>query len=180
MMELIFYGDLFTDKFCPTTPKGKLFLKHFIIIFWWFCFSNIFRALHESIYTIMQLSPVRYCLKNNRRAPNILSCCLQMAENYCWDNRIKFLVRYMYDLDGNGYLNKNDFDCLAVKFTVMEGRGEWSDKRWRFTSHLFFMQCKISDNKLFSFSRYSMIMSDLWDQIAEIADLNKASKICKF
>lgn len=52
-----------------------------------------------------------------------------MAENYCWDNRIKFLVRYMYDLDGNGYLNKNDFDCLAVKFTVMEGRGEWSDKR---------------------------------------------------
>jgi len=75
-----------------------------------------------------------------------------MAENYCWDNRIKFLVRYMYDLDGNGYLNKNDFDCLAVKFTVMEGRGEWSDK---------------------SFSRYSMIMSDLWDQIAEIADLNK-------
>ena len=57
-----------------------------------------------------------------------------MAENYCWDNRIKFLVRYMYDLDGNGYLNKNDFDCLAVKFTVMEGRGEWSDKRWRFTS----------------------------------------------
>ena len=52
-----------------------------------------------------------------------------MAENYCWDNRIRFLVRYMYDLDGNGHLNKNDFDCLAVKFTVMEGRGEWSDKR---------------------------------------------------
>ena len=52
-----------------------------------------------------------------------------MAANYSWDNRIKFLVRYMYDLDNNGYLNKNDFDCLAVKFTILEGRGEWSDKR---------------------------------------------------
>ena len=51
----------------------------------------------------------------------------QMANS--WDNRIKFLVRYMYDLDNNGYLNKNDFDCLAVKFTVMEGKGEWNKKR---------------------------------------------------
>jgi len=49
-------------------------------------------------------------------------------------------------------MNKNDFDCLAVKFTLMEGRGEWNEK---------------------SFTRYSMIMSDLWDQISEIADLNK-------
>jgi len=71
---------------------------------------------------------------------------------YSWENRIKFLVRYMYDLDNNGFLNKNDFDCLAVKFTVMEGRGAWNEK---------------------SFTRYSMIMSDLWDQIADIADLNK-------
>jgi len=77
---------------------------------------------------------------------------VKMAANYSWDNRIKFLVRYLYDLDNNGYLNKNDFDCLAVKFTVMEGRGEWSEK---------------------SFTRYSMIMCDLWDQISEIADLNK-------
>ena len=51
----------------------------------------------------------------------------QMANS--WDNRIKFLVRYMYDLDNNGYLNKNDFDCLAVKFTIMEGKGEWNKKR---------------------------------------------------
>ena len=44
---------------------------------------------------------------------------------YSWDARIKFLVGYLYDLDNNGHMNKNDFDCLAVKFTVMEGRGEW-------------------------------------------------------
>ena len=57
-----------------------------------------------------------------------------------WDNRIKFLVRYLYDLDNNGFLNKNDFDCLAVKFTVMEGRGEWTEK---------------------SFTQYSMIMRSI-------------------
>ena len=79
-----------------------------------------------------------------------------MAAPCAWDNRIKFLVRYLYDLDNNGFLNKNDFDCLAVKFTVMEGRGEWTEK---------------------SFTQYSMIMSDLWDQIADIADLNKVRKI---
>ena len=79
-----------------------------------------------------------------------------MAASCAWDNRIKFLVRYLYDLDNNGFLNKNDFDCLAVKFTVMEGRGDWTEK---------------------SFTRYSMIMSDLWDQIADIADLNKVTTI---
>ena len=29
--------------------------------------------------------------------------------------------------------------------------------------------------EIFSFTRYSMIMSDLWDQISEIADLNKVT-----
>ena len=49
---------------------------------------------------------------------------------YSWDARIKFLVGYLYDLDNNGHMNKNDFDCLAVKFTLMEGRGEWNEKRF--------------------------------------------------
>merc|ERR1712156_582180 len=34
---------------------------------------------------------------------------------YSWDNRVKFVVRYMYDIDGNGSLDKNDFECLAVR-----------------------------------------------------------------
>ena len=40
-----------------------------------------------------------------------------------------YLSRYMYDLDNNGMLTRQDFECLAVKFTVMEGRGEWNQKR---------------------------------------------------
>jgi len=69
-----------------------------------------------------------------------------------WDNRIKFLVRYMYDLDNNGHLNQHDFDCLAVKFTLLEGRGQWN---------------KASHN------RYSKIMTNLWNEISDTADLNR-------
>ena len=47
-----------------------------------------------------------------------------------WDNRIKFIVRFMYDIDNNGHLDKNDFDCLAVKNTIMEGKGAWNEERW--------------------------------------------------
>merc|ERR1712107_754848 len=44
---------------------------------------------------------------------------------YSWDNRVKFVVRYMYDIDNNGFLDKNDFECLAVRNTVIEGKGDW-------------------------------------------------------
>ena len=37
--------------------------------------------------------------------PLIMLECFQMSA-YAWDNRIRFLVRYIYDLDNNGYLNK--------------------------------------------------------------------------
>ena len=33
--------------------------------------------------------------------------------------------RYMYDYDGNGILDQNDFECLAVRNTIMEGKGDW-------------------------------------------------------
>merc|ERR1711971_438232 len=45
---------------------------------------------------------------------------------YSWDNRVKFVVRYMYDIDGNGTLDKSDFECLAVRNTVIEGKGDWN------------------------------------------------------
>merc|ERR1712113_66977 len=46
---------------------------------------------------------------------------------YSWDNRVKFVVRYMYDIDNNGFLDKNDFECLAVRNTVIEGKGDWNE-----------------------------------------------------
>ncbi len=71
---------------------------------------------------------------------------------YTWDNRVRFVVRYMYDVDNNGLLDKNDFACLAVRNTVLEGKGQWDDAR---------------------FKANQKVMHDLWNEIAELADFNK-------
>merc|ERR1711883_10800 len=71
---------------------------------------------------------------------------------YSWDNRVKFVVRYMYDIDNNGFLDKNDFECLAVRNTVIEGKGEWNDA---------------------TFKKNQEVMANLWNEIAELADFNK-------
>ena len=71
---------------------------------------------------------------------------------YSWENRVKFVVRFMYDIDNNGFLDRNDFECLAVRNTVIEAKGKWCDERYK---------------------KNSQIMRDLWDQIAELADFNK-------
>ncbi|KAF2896927.1 hypothetical protein ILUMI_09251 [Ignelater luminosus] len=71
---------------------------------------------------------------------------------YSWDNRVNFVVRYLYDVDSNGYLDERDFACLALRATIIEGKGE------------------------FSFSRlheYQHIMLSLWEEMAELADFNK-------
>jgi len=75
---------------------------------------------------------------------------------YTWDNRVKYVVRYMYDIDNNGYLDKNDFECLALRNTLIEGRGEWCGEKYE-------------ANK--------KIMNDLWNEIAELADFNKDGEV---
>merc|ERR1712042_335013 len=73
-----------------------------------------------------------------------------------WSNRVKFIVRYMYDIDNNGVLDKTDFECLAVKNTIMELKGVWDKEKY--ASNL-------------------KIMTNLWDQIAEIADFDKNGEV---
>lgn len=75
---------------------------------------------------------------------------------YTWENRIKFIVRYMYDIDNNGYLDKNDFECLAVRNTVIELAGGWTKDKYE------------SNHK---------IMINLWNEIAELADFNKDGQV---
>lgn len=75
---------------------------------------------------------------------------------YTWDNRVKFVVRYMYDIDNNGYLDKNDFECLALRNTLIEGRGMWDDA---------------------AYAKNQKIMSDLWNEIAQLADFNKDGQV---
>merc|ERR1712128_161795 len=69
-----------------------------------------------------------------------------------WNNRVKF----MYDYDGNGVLDQNDFECLAVRNTVMEGKGDWDP-------------VKYEKNKA--------VMINLWQQIADIADFDKNGEV---
>jgi len=75
---------------------------------------------------------------------------------YSWDNRVKFVVRYMYDIDNNGYLDKNDFECLALRNTLIEGRGNF-DKA--------------------GYENNQKIMANLWNEIAELADFNKDGQV---
>merc|ERR1712107_978699 len=63
---------------------------------------------------------------------------------------------YMYDIDNNGVLDKTDFECLAVKNTIMEGKGAWDAS---------------------SYNKNKGVMINLWDQIAEIADFDKNGEV---
>ena len=56
------------------------------------------------------------------------------------------------DIDNNGILDKNDFECLAVRNSIMELAGDWTEAKYQ------------TNRK---------IMLDLWNEIADIADFNK-------
>merc|ERR1711909_97473 len=71
---------------------------------------------------------------------------------YSHDNRVKYVVRYLYDIDNNGVLDKNDFKCLAVRNTIVETNGDFPSER---------------------FAQNAKIMDDLWNEIALLADFDK-------
>merc|ERR1712007_100641 len=85
----------------------------------------------------------------------LLDSLLQEMANI-WSNRVKFIVRYMYDYDGNGVLDKNDFECLAVRNTIMEGKGSWNQEKY---------------------AKNKEVMTNLWNQISEIADFDKNGEV---
>ncbi|CAG4982278.1 unnamed protein product [Colias eurytheme] len=71
---------------------------------------------------------------------------------YSWDNRVAFVVRYLYDIDNNGYLDAHDFQCLALRTCVLEGKGDCSAARLQ---------------------KYEHIMLSLWEEITQLADFDK-------
>ncbi|CAH4029904.1 sarcoplasmic calcium-binding protein 1 isoform X2 [Pieris brassicae] len=71
---------------------------------------------------------------------------------YSWDNRVAFVVRYLYDIDNNGYLDSHDFQCLALRTCVLEGKGDCSAARLQ---------------------KYQNIMINLWEEISRLADFDK-------
>merc|ERR1712121_410018 len=72
------------------------------------------------------------------------------------DNRVKYVVRYLYDIDNNGVLDKNDFKCLAVRNTIVETKGDFPIER---------------------FNANLKVMENLWNEIAELADFDKNGEV---
>jgi len=62
----------------------------------------------------------------------------------------------MYDIDNNGYLDKNDFECLAVRTTVIESKGDFTPEKY-------------DENR--------KVMQNLWNEIADLADFNKDGQV---
>ena len=93
-----------------------------------------------------------FAVSQNFNCHLIVKIILFAAMAYSWDNRVKFVVRYMYDIDNNGILDKDDFECLAVRNTVIEGKGEWEEAK---------------------FKQNQEVMRNLWNEIADLADFNK-------
>lgn len=75
---------------------------------------------------------------------------------YSWDQRVEFIVRHMYDIDNNGFLDNNDFQCMALRAAVIEGKGDINPAR---------------------LNEYKFIMKSLWDEISALADFDKDGKI---
>merc|ERR1712033_116677 len=97
-------------------------------------------------------------LAGNTAAPapsaHITTTAAAMA--YTHDNRVKYVVRYLYDIDNNGVLDKNDFKCLAVRNTIVETNGDFPSER---------------------FAQNAKIMDDLWNEIALLADFDKNGEV---
>ncbi|XP_055942952.1 sarcoplasmic calcium-binding protein 1-like [Argiope bruennichi] len=75
---------------------------------------------------------------------------------YKWDNRVRFVVRHMYDTDNNGYLDINDFESLALKYTIYEGKGAYNAELHE---------------------KNKRVMHDLWTEMAELADYNRDGQV---
>jgi len=56
------------------------------------------------------------------------------------------------DIDNNGWLDKHDFECMALRMTLIEGKGEFNCNRYQENLH---------------------IMLSLWEEITDLADFDK-------
>lgn len=56
------------------------------------------------------------------------------------------------DIDNNGFLDANDFECMALRACIIEGKGDCNPAK---------------------LTEYQHIMRSLWDEISELADDDK-------
>lgn len=77
-------------------------------------------------------------------------------EAYQWNNRVKFITKYMFDIDNNGYLDLYDFECLALRYTVLGGKGSFDPK---------------------VHEKNKVIMINFWNDMAEFGNFNKNGQV---
>jgi len=79
-----------------------------------------------------------------------------MANPLNWDNRVAFVVRFLYDTDNNGYLDKSDFENLALRQTLLELQGEYKKE---------------------NHDKNKAVFANLWTEIATLADFDKDGQV---
>lgn len=67
-----------------------------------------------------------------------ISCCL--------------FINWPADIDNNGFLDSNDFECMALRACIIEGKGDCNPAK---------------------LTEYQHIMRSLWDEISDLADFDK-------
>lgn len=60
------------------------------------------------------------------------------------------------DIDNNGFLDQNDFECMALRACIIEGKGDCNPAK---------------------LSEFQHIMRSLWDEISDLADFDKVKNI---
>lgn len=60
----------------------------------------------------------------------------------------------MIDIDNNGFLDQNDFECMALRACIIEGKGECNPAK---------------------LAEYQHIMRSLWEELSDLADFDKVS-----
>lgn len=60
------------------------------------------------------------------------------------------------DVDNNGFLDDKDFECMAVRAAVIEGKGAIKQDRM---------------------DHYKNLMTTLWQEISDIADEDRVSRV---
>lgn len=68
---------------------------------------------------------------------------------------ITIIINLPTDIDNNGFLDSNDFECMALRACIIEGKGD-------------FTPAKLAE--------YQHIMHSLWEEISDMADFDKVSK----
>lgn len=74
-----------------------------------------------------------------------------LALSTCFNCRHIYLLLFT-DIDNNGFLDSNDFECMALRACIIEGKGDCNPAK---------------------LAEYQHIMRSLWDELSEMADFDK-------